>query len=168
MTSSADFWARKFKPEETQPAPIVQQPTDRPWWAVVPPEPTAQRTVPSDPVVTGRPGQRVKLTDEIEITLDANGEYRPAKATHLKSSSMCPDCGSTNYSKVTASTAPRCFECGYVDGRSIADANRPIGGATEGKSAGRARQTAAGGGVKNNYHGNITTASEAVSYVGGV
>lgn len=182
MTTSQNFWARKLAKQQgqqiqAQGLPVAKQQltprVDKPWWQLIDnatQQQSVQETVTQsdDGVFRGQPFQKVHLTDEIVVTLDENGEYRPKKATHLKNSGRCPNCDSGNFGRgEDKSRAMRCFDCGHVEGRSIADLNRPVG-ATSDAPAQRARQVNAGGAITNNYHGNINTASEAVSYIGGV
>lgn len=175
MTSSQDFWARKLSKQQPHGLPVPQRVlaprVDQPWWQIIQ-ERTEQQTVSQsrqdDGVFRGQPFQQVHLTDDIVVTLDENGEYRPKKATHLKRSGRCPDCDSGNFGRgEDRSRAMRCFDCGYVEGRNISDINRPIG-ATSDQPAQRARQVSSGGARVDNYHGNIKTAADAVSYIGGV
>jgi hypothetical protein len=147
MTASADFWARKLAKEQPPVQPRVDP--NQPWWRVASPVPQ-------------QPAQQVQPE-----TVQPEGEYNPRKLMHTKSGGICPDCGGNNFFRGTSNTARRCFECGYVEGRDIADPNRPMGMTAEGPAQ-RARQTAAGGARINNYQGNISTASEAVSYISGV
>lgn len=180
MTSSQDFWARKLGKQNPQ-QPV--QRSDQPWWRTIPEQPQPQQNS-EEQVVRGQPGQFVHLNDEIVIQLDANGEYRPRKASHLKRSGQCPECDSPNFGRgEDSSRAKRCFDCGYVEGRSISDANRPIG-ATNDAPAQRARQitrmnvvdntgkaigtTTAAAGAQPNNRGEISNASQAIGIINGV
>jgi len=143
---SEGFWERQAaKQRLANPTPgtvnegrPLTPKVDRPWWDM---------NVPTSSVPVSQP--------------EVPQEHDFSKATNLKQRMTCPDCGGNNYWKVTPSTAARCFECGYVDGRQIADINRPIGRTSDGSIGNKTRQTDSGGRVVNNYHGNISTAAEA-------
>jgi hypothetical protein len=146
MSTSQDFWARKVAKVQQEKGIVPPQTVNRdtPWWS--------QASVPQTP--------------QTQPQQPTGHDF--SKALHLKQESNCPECDSGNYMKVTASSARRCYECGYVEGRSIADPNRPLGMTSDGSMGNKARQTQAGGGRVDNYHGNITTASQAAGYIGGV
>lgn len=177
------FWARKMAKNQQQLRPydlppVQQQLTprvDRPWWQTVNQQQPMQDQAPEqyqEAYLGHGTGQRrkVNLTDEIVIELDENGQYRPRKASHLRQNAgRCPDCDSPRFGRSTNSSAPRCFDCGYIEGRNIADANRPIGATTSSMPTRNARQISkmnvlddtgrpvgivnAAGGVTANYYG---------------
>ena len=179
------FWARKtqqLKPYDLQPAKQVLSPRlDRPWW-------NQSAVSQEQPVVN--PGTRKAILDgtEIEIDLDENGQYRPRKASHLRNSGRCPECDSGNFGRgANTSAAMRCFDCGYVEGRNIADSNRPIGISSNAPSQ-RSRQitkmnvlddtgrplgvTTAASGLQSNYHGpskeGTMSGKDVLTHINGV
>lgn len=181
MTSSNDFWARKLAKEQKLnprvPQAQAQVPSDQPWWRTAP-APTQVQAV-SQETVYGQPNQKVMIGD-IEITLDANGEYNPRGVSHKRRSGRCPECDSGNFGRgEDTSRAARCFDCGYVEGRSIADSNRPIGISSD-APAQKTRQittmnvvdntgkgigvTTAASGAQPNYH-EIRSANEAAGRI---
>lgn len=166
MSTSQDFWARKAAKQQQAQAPQgVQAPrqvlmprVDQPWWRVVPDQPTSQQ-----------------MPQQVD---DRQHDF--SKAVSNRQNSRCPNCDSGNFMKVTSSTAARCWECGYVEGREIADVGRPLGNTSDGGPARNARQVQnvrildgqgrdTGQRISSNGNrGNISTASEAAAYVGGV
>jgi len=50
------------------------------------------------------------VTEQPYVDPALAGRRLPASAT---SPSRCPNCSSGNYGKMTAETAPRCYDCGY-------------------------------------------------------
>lgn len=55
---------------------------------------------------------------------DSSPEHDFSKAQHLRDKSgACPNCSSGNYVSPGASSANRCFNCGYIQGREINDLN---------------------------------------------
>jgi predicted Zn-ribbon and HTH transcriptional regulator len=143
MTSTG-FWERKVARIQQEKGIVPPQPVNRdaPWWNQVP----------------------VQQTPQAQPQQTAGHDF--TKALHLKQESNCPECGSGNFMKSSPSSARRCFDCGYVDGRSISDPNRPLGMTSDGSAGNKARQTQEGGARTDNYHGNITTASQAAGYIG--
>jgi hypothetical protein len=193
MTSSQAFWARKIaKERQAQGLPVDQTPqsvSNQPWWQISSGTPQQVSNIPQEVQQLPNGNRKVMLTNDIAVELDANGEYRPRKASHLRNSGYCPECDSANFGRGSnPSDAMRCFDCGYMQGRNIADANRPIGiTSTDGKSY-RARQittmnvvdntgraigvTDAAAGTRNNYHGPVDgesmSASEVMARITGV
>ena len=88
--STADWYARKMR--EQQASPVTESPLP-PTPVRVPPAPTARPATPSP------------MT------------YDPQQAQASRNSSACPKCSSGNFFKPNAQVAPRCYDCGYVDGR---------------------------------------------------
>jgi hypothetical protein len=158
MSTSQDFWARKEAKNNPQPLPVPQ--SDQPWWRIVP-----QQSV----------NQQMPAQQEVE---ERGHDF--SKAASRKQSSRCPECDSGNFMKVTSSTAARCWECGYVEGREIADVGRPLGNTADGGPARSTRQVQnvrildgqgrdTGQKISSNGNrGNISTANEAAAYVGGI
>src|SRR5882724_4734662 len=104
----SDFWSRKRDELQARgelPPPQRSELVSGPWWSdgttllqqsqITAPESSEPRTEPSD----GLDGHDV------------------SKAAHLRASSNCPRCNKTDFMKVSSSVAPRCFSCGYVEGR---------------------------------------------------
>src|SRR5580692_5774847 len=100
--SSSNFWQRKVQELSPAPPPSPVKP-DEPRWRIVPQQQENKPLVP--------------------LTAD---EHDFSKARSNRQKSACPECDSGNYMKVTPASAARCFECGYVDGRFIADPGRPL------------------------------------------
>lgn len=76
-------------------------------------------------------------------------EYAPAKATASKKAGICPECGSGNYGRLTATTNERCFDCGYPiqqsgSGVSTEGANLPTHRARQVQGSGYQPQTIIG------------------------
>jgi len=102
-----DFWARKKQELQKEgklpvPRPSVMA-SDGPWWQD-PRETTRQ--APKEP----------QGPSQGRAQAPRPGEYGQVS---------CPHCRSGNYSKPSPSTASRCFECGYVDGRQLNEPNLP-------------------------------------------
>lgn len=94
----SDFWSRKkAELEQTGQIPSKQrsEPISGAWWQ----EPV------SDTRETSKEPQR------------------PSEGRTELSGNPCPNCHSGNYHKPTPSTAARCFDCGYVDGRQLNEPN---------------------------------------------
>lgn len=92
-----------------------------------------------------------------------NDNHDYSKATHLKSSAgNCPNCNSGDYVKPSASTAARCWNCGYIDGRQVNDLDTmPITADVKTVSV---RQTADGGAQK--YRARISTSPAELARAG--
>src|SRR5215469_17891550 len=98
MDTSA-FFAKK-RQELQRNNPQASKIPDTPWWQD--PELSKSRShEPAEP--TGMPSDF-------------------SKANHLRGSKPnCPNCGSEDSMKPTSSTAARCFDCGYIQGREVND-----------------------------------------------
>lgn len=136
------FWERRLAETKQAQREAVAQ-ADVPWWA-----------------------QGTSLIRTAPILAQAVSEPQTVLQQRMQpvvQDNSCPECGSGNYMQPPdSSRASRCFDCGYVKGREIRDSNRPGSGIVPG-SVHQAKQTVAGGSSGSNYHGNITTASEAVN-----
>lgn len=108
-----DFWEAKRQQlqQEGKLLPPRQEPVTNAWWDETG-SITQTRTVTSD--------YRDNLIQD-HLANDL-GKHDFSKATHLKSKAgNCPNCGSGNYVKPSASSSTRCFECGYIEGRVVND-----------------------------------------------
>lgn len=101
-----DFW--ELKRQQLQQQGKLPQPRQEPvkykgaWWA----EETETETLVHGP------------TREQQVIQDSNHDF--SKAQHLRSNAgNCPNCGSGNYVSPSASSANRCFDCGYIAGREV-------------------------------------------------
>lgn len=92
--SNADWYARKMreKREVSPPGPL-------------PPTPIRM------------PSQATSDTPPPGMAAPAQVQYNPQQAQAGRNSSNCPKCGSGNFMKAQSTVAPRCYDCGYVDGR---------------------------------------------------
>src|ERR1700744_2126109 len=98
------FWQKKRQELENQGKLPKPKQSQLPWWQD-PDYTKSNRDVPTEPV----PAVDSK-----------NHDF--SKASHLRDKSgNCPNCGSSDFMSSTASTAPRCFACGYVHGRQVND-----------------------------------------------
>lgn len=148
---SSEFWARKLEkrsrelglPTATAPA----KRSDGPWWA------EGTNLVP----------QQGSATPEPQNPSQGAEQHDFSKAAHLKSEGRCPECSSGNYMKASSSMARRCFNCGFVEDRTIHDISTMMAPTLEGPAQ-RARQTESGGKVINNYH-SINSADQAVGRI---
>ena len=153
-----DFWERKR--QELYPdrsAPVTAQGTQAsPWWA----QSGGLPNVAQQPL-QGQP--------ELDGSIDG---HDVSKAGILKGDAEeCPNCPRDpktgirgNMYRPSKSAAMRCFDCGYIDGRYFGEGQSRLA-KVEGKSH-AARQTASGGAVVGNFHGNITSVNEAVGRLG--
>jgi hypothetical protein len=113
-------------------------PVTRAWWR-------------HDPVPT-QSAPNVELQDEL-----AGHDF--SKATHLRQTDKCPDCGEglATVGKVTGVNgtvaAQRCFTCGWP----VEHSTKGMNGLTSGKADGASRQVATGG-IVNNYQPQNTVA----------
>jgi len=125
-----DFWAKKRQQLEQegklptyQPQPI----TRGPWWEGDDrAHQTVQQTQQADPDTT---------------------HHDFSRADSLRSKvGNCPNCNGTNFVKPTSSSAARCWNCGYIEGRQVNDLDTfALGESTNTLSI---RQTADGGAQK--------------------
>lgn len=154
-----DFWDRKrdeLYPDRRAPVTVASTGNGA-WW---------QQT-------TGLPA--IQPQQPLQSRAEADGRidgHDVSQAGILKGNAEeCPNCPvdpSTgirgNMYRPTKSSALRCFDCGYIDGRYFGEGQARIA-KVEGKSH-AARQTSAGGAVTNNFHGNITSVDQAVGRLG--
>jgi hypothetical protein len=64
---------------------------------------------------------RLNRNPAADMTRDNSDEHDFSKAQHLKDrAGSCPNCNSPDFMSVAAS-APRCFACGYIQGRQVND-----------------------------------------------
>lgn len=110
---TTDFWAKRreqLQQQNPQPQPRQEPVRNAPWWddtGTITQQGIDKQQQDPYTVTTGQPQQ---------------DEHDYSKATHLKSrAGSCPNCGSGNYVKPSATIATRCFDCGYVEGRQVND-----------------------------------------------
>lgn len=138
----SDFWDNLAR-ENTPPQ--QPRPQGKPWWMA-----TAQNPVPAN----AQPTPAFQQRDETAEIVDASTKHAQM---YRSRNELCPGCGSENY--VSLGRVPnerggfenkKCFDCDYpmvhtgVPGAGISSTARNM-----------ARQTAAGGSVKNNYHPDV-------------
>lgn len=116
------------------------------WWAdkLGNSQPQAPRYTPSTPsappaqpgVVSPYQGYTPNqsyppVNQQVPYNPELEGHRLPASAT---SPNRCPNCSSGNYGKMTAETAPRCYDCGYPiqqSGSGMPGVRVPTNGATQ-------------------------------------
>lgn len=140
----SDFWSRKKQELQDSgelPSPRRSEPVSGPWWAdgttlLQQRQNAAER----------QPEGRIEPSDGLD-------GHDVSKASHLRASSNCPRCGKTDFMKVSASVAPRCFSCGYVEGRQLNDENL-MSGIVDPSTVNtlKVKQTADGGGSRDSRH----------------
>ena|ERR1700728_2284425 len=128
------FWERKkqqLQQEGKLPAPRQPVTSHGAWWQDEQPVPKQNDNPMQSPL----------------HAVSADG-HDFSKATHLSSKAgNCPNCGSGDYVKASASTAARCWACGYIDGRQVNDLDTlPISADVRTVAV---RQTADGGSAKS-------------------
>lgn len=150
-----DFWDRKR--QELYPQRALEVQRSEPWWQ--------RNTVPQKLVTPPvQPGQQ-------QLDLGYVDGHDVSKADILKGNAEeCPRCPrdprsgiAGNMYRPSRNAAMRCFDCGFIDGRDMGEGQSRIAtvqGATQ-----TAKQTASGGAVVGNFHGNITSVHEAVGRI---
>lgn len=146
-----DFWERKrLEQQSKQPAPQPSQPSSGPWWQRGYTDPRQRETVPQQAAQS--------VPEPTDGRIDG---HDVSKASHIRREGRCPECGSDGYFQFSEGLQ-RCYFCGYSEGRTIHSIGLMTHAVAEGPAQ-KARQVDSGGKVVNNYHGNIKTASEAVT-----
>jgi hypothetical protein len=116
-----DFWSRKrdeLQAKGELPVPR-SEPVSGPWWA------HGTNLLPRQEIEPQQPVQR-----RAEAPREGG----------------CPNCQSGDYSRATSSTAARCFDCGYVQGRQLNAPNMPSGLLSSGAQTLQVRQLGSQGG----------------------
>ena len=144
----SDFWTRKKEELQAKgelPSPRRSEPISGPWWADGTSLLQQRQNEPQN-----QPESRPGASESRPGTVDG---HDVSKASHLKASSECPRCQSNDFMKVSSSTAPRCFSCGYVGGRQLNDENLMTGIIDPSSVATlKVRQTADGGSSRDARH----------------
>lgn len=173
------FWERRKAEQQAQHQPYngPVNPSDQPWWArgtILIPQQGSQEQEPQDasqsvagqpmyqpatgygqqPVNAPQPGEEGYVAYRLRET--ASEKHNFAQATNLVKADWCPGCGSGNYMKPTSSSAPRCFNCGYVDNRDIHEFGAPLSAVSDAGASRHARQISTGG-----FRGDIKSGLEA-------
>lgn len=159
----ADFWERKRQELlEKNPKPVSRPPapSSEPWWSQGTSLLGQRQTVPQNPVESRAEGNQIDGHDVSKAqVLQGRAEECP----------MCPPNPESgvrgNMYRPTPNSAMRCFDCGYMENNRFLGQTVGISAVAEGPSY-RARQTNSGGAQVNNYHGDITSVSQAVGRLG--
>lgn len=129
-----DFWQKKREQLQQQgklPQPRQEPVRNGPWW-----DETGNIT-------------RQPIDNQPQQQYDSNQEPQHdfSKATHLQSKAgSCPNCGSGDYVKPSATVAARCWNCGYIDGRQVNDLDTFV--ALQDAKTIQVKQTASAHGIK--------------------
>lgn len=105
--SSSSWWAKKLATEPSEPSRVSTPPMSAP---------PAPRVAPVPPM-TPKSAPNVQVTGENFAEASTMWQGGEATRTEVRS---CPNCGSNLYfsrSNSGSSVAPRCYECGYTEGR---------------------------------------------------
>ena len=169
----SSFWERKraeYQGQHQQPYTGPVGPSDGPWWAkgtqLIPQQGVqdqqpyvvsqSQPGYPADfrPPQPNEPGYVA-----YRLSQPATADATVSRATQLNQTDFCPSCGSGNFMKPPdSSRARRCFNCGFVEGRSVHDMAQPLSAVTDSGGVGRhARQL-----NQQGFRGNISSGNEAV------
>lgn len=140
----SDFWSRKKEELQAKgelPPSKRSEPVSGPWWS----EGTT--------LLQQRQNEAQSQPESRTGPSDGLDGHDVSKAAHLRASSNCPRCNKTDFMKVSAATAPRCFSCGYVEGRQLNDENL-MSGIVDPSSVNtlKVRQTSDGGGARDARH----------------
>lgn len=160
MTGS-NFWERKkAQLEAQQPQAPVTAPNGA-WWAQGSDILQQRQTVPqngvqSQPELSGQNPNIVNGHDVSKIGMLKGDAYE------------CPNCPPDpetgirgNMYRATKTSVLRCFDCGYMEDSRFVGETSGLIAVKEGPTR-QARQTASGGAVIRNYHGDITSVDQAV------
>lgn len=105
--SSNSWWSRKLNAEPAPPAPRNTPPVSSP----------APPRLPAVPPMTQKSAPNVQVTGDNFAEASTLWQGGEATATEVQN---CPNCGSNLYfsrSNSGSRVAPRCYACGYTDGR---------------------------------------------------
>lgn len=105
--NSSSWWAKKLANDQREVAPVSTPPTS------APPPP---RVAPVPPM-TQQSAPNIQVTGD--NFAEASTMWQGGEATRTEVQS-CPNCGSHLYfsrSNSGSSVAPRCYECGFTEGR---------------------------------------------------
>ena len=150
------FWDKHLDtPQQSAPAPSGSTPGS--WWA---PQPTGRQQ--QQQVQNSR--QQASSDDYAWDGEHTNEEVLAHFTKHAHKAKShtdrCPECGSGNYTRATAESYLKCFECGYNDRFSQMAAGMPT---SPGESSAPSKQIAFGGGQGNINNFNPVTAAKTLT-----
>jgi hypothetical protein len=146
----SSFWAQKLggvAAPAAAPSPSPQQAYTAPWW-------DSSQGIPPRPV---------EAPQTVSLGQPQQGQQKPsAKPQVTRQDTNCPDCGGDTFFKPVGmpNAMSQCYECGF---------NSRFQQSTQGLPSDRSadstpsKQTAVGGGQKNNYHPGVFIKSDGTT-----